>query len=301
MGQCGICGGPTLRHLQCNKIILMRCQKCGVIAQDPIPLQKTVQSWYQMFYSDRGTRFSPFAELLVTFFRYRRAAFVRHRSRPGRVLDVGFSRGLMLTRLKQFGWQSYGITNSPNAFRHGKSLGLHVYQGMLFGAKFHANFFQVVTFWHVLEHLRDPAAYLREAHRILSPEGVLIIEVPNIGSPTARWFGCRWLALDLPRHIFHFSPRSLRWAVEDAGFHVERMHYFSLEHSIFSLLQSMMNAVTGTQNVLLESFKYGNTIPQIQRITHALLGMLLLPIAAIGALLLGIAGRGDIMRMEARK
>ena len=74
--------------------------------------------------------------------------------------------------------------------------------------------------WQALEHVHDPLRVLCEAHRLLVPGGKIVVAVPNMDSLPYRWFGRAWQGLDLPRHLTHFSPRTLHKMLQRAGFQV---------------------------------------------------------------------------------
>jgi hypothetical protein len=93
-----------------------------------------------------------------------------------------------------------------------------------------------ITFWHVLEHLYDPAGWLEEEKTILSSDGKCIIALPNFSSADARWFGNRWAALDVPRHLWHFTPASLSHFVSKQGFTVEKKAALPLDIFYISAL-----------------------------------------------------------------
>lgn len=296
--RCNLCRGTVRFHLRCQNGTLYRCLRCEGISLYPIPPQRILNQYYgDPFYDVSAERFNPFMELLVRFFRFHRANIVCRMHQKGNVLDVGFSRGMMLTFLKQRGWKTYGITNSRNVYEYGKRIGLKVQLGDLPDVTYPTSHFSVITLWHVLEHLRTPERYLRKCHAILRDGGVLIIEVPNSASVPAAWFKCHWFGLDLPRHLSHFTPTTLRTLLHRTGFRVSAIRFFSLEHSIFSLLQSMLNALTGGGNAVFESLKKHTTIPPTRKFVHLALAVLLLPIATLLALAFALVRRGDIMRL----
>ncbi len=107
--------------------------------------------------------------------------------------------------------------------------------------------------WHVLEHLPDPAAAIARAAELLRPGGRLLVSVPNVDSLQARLGGERWFHLDLPRHLFHFGPRSLSAMVERAGLQVARIGHFYPEMEVIGLVQTVLNRV-GIERDLLYRF-----------------------------------------------
>ena len=113
--------------------------------------------------------------------------------------------------------------------------------------------YDVITMWHVLEHLPDPFAAVRHAAELLRPGGRLVISVPNIASLQARIGGDRWFHLDLPRHRMHFTPRSLSALVTRSGMKVDRIGHFYPEMEAIGLVQSILNK-TGTETDLLYRF-----------------------------------------------
>jgi SAM-dependent methyltransferase len=122
------------------------------------------------------------------------------------------------------GWRVTGLDVSEETVADVRAaLGVRVLAGSLPHPDLKPASFDVVTMWHSLEHVHDPLAALREAHRLLVPGGRLMVAVPNIASAPFRWFGPAWFALELPRHLTHFAPPTLRAMLEAAGFRVERL------------------------------------------------------------------------------
>ncbi len=137
----------------------------------------------------------------------------------GRILDVGCGPGKLLRVLRERGWDCYGLDFSSVAVEHARNNhGLNVKLGDLCEAAYKDNFFDVVLFNHSLEHMYNPVEVLKEAHRILKPGGVLLIYIPNAGSFEAHVFGKWWLPWDVPRHLYHFSKKTMSRLIMNAGF-----------------------------------------------------------------------------------
>ncbi len=144
----------------------------------------------------------------------------------GRILDVGCGMGLALAAYRERGWIPFGVELSPVASRYARDvLGLTVHQGELVDARFPSASMDVIQFRHTLEHMPSPSVELKEAHRILRKSGLLVVMVPNAAGLDARLFGRWWVAWDVPRHLFHFTPRTAAAILAKAGFRVEKIAY----------------------------------------------------------------------------
>lgn len=142
----------------------------------------------------------------------------------GRLLDFGCGSGAFLELMHLQGWRVVGIDASEEMVRRIRhELRLPALVGSLPHPEAPPGQFDVVTMWHSLEHVPWPLEVLRSAREVLANGGRLVVGVPNIASAPARWFGSAWYGLDLPRHLTHFSPATLRRMVEAAGFRVERV------------------------------------------------------------------------------
>ena len=138
----------------------------------------------------------------------------------GRVLDIGCGGGSYLYRLKSWGWDAYGVEPSAAGAAQARSLGLHVYQGRLEEAAFPDSFFDIVRLNHVLEHLTDPHGTLCEIKRIVRPDGLVYVTVPNTRSLNFWLFRENWYALDIPRHVVSYSPEALKFLCGATGFEI---------------------------------------------------------------------------------
>ncbi|MBI1806091.1 MAG: methyltransferase domain-containing protein, partial [Ignavibacteria bacterium] len=92
----------------------------------------------------------------------------------------------------------------------------------------------------VFEHLHEPQAALKKFSAMIKPGGLLAIAVPNFQSIQARVFRCKWFHLDVPRHLYHYSPPVLRTMVTAAGFKVVDVNFFSPEHNWAGISESLL-------------------------------------------------------------
>jgi 2-polyprenyl-3-methyl-5-hydroxy-6-metoxy-1,4-benzoquinol methylase len=139
------------------------------------------------------------------------------------ILEVGCSTGRLLQRIhRDYGvplTNLFGVETDRQAAEVARRGGVAVSESALEVTDFNARFDRIV-FWHVLEHLHRIGESLDRVRTLLKPGGQLIIAVPNIGSSDARRYGPNWIALDAPRHLYHFTPETLRKLLKKHGFSV---------------------------------------------------------------------------------
>jgi 2-polyprenyl-3-methyl-5-hydroxy-6-metoxy-1,4-benzoquinol methylase len=156
--------------------------------------------------------------ILFLPWRTRLEAVPPYRAR-GRLLDVGCGSGTYLRAMRDLGWEVCGVEVNAEAARLARERwGLDVRQGTLEEAGLPGSEFDVITFWHTLEHLPSPRRALAECRRLLRPGGLIMLETPNCAGPGARLFGERWFHLDAPRHLYAFTPDTLRRLLAQLGF-----------------------------------------------------------------------------------
>jgi SAM-dependent methyltransferase len=221
---------------------LVRCACCGLIRTDRPPASATMYVYDGT--ADAGARFGP-AQRLVRLFRRAR---VRHFAgrRSGRALDVGCGDGSFLQGLAERGWEVFGTELSASIAATAKQrLGDRVLAEDVETAAYPGASFDLITFWHVLEHLANPLTALAEARRLIKPNGTVLIAVPNIRSFQAQLFKQDWLHLDVPRHRWHFEPRTLALLADRCGFQVERVRHFSAEYGPFGIIQGIATKLGG--------------------------------------------------------
>ncbi len=135
-----------------------------------------------------------------------------------RALEIGCATGGFLVRLHNEGWNAKGVELAESPARQAAEQGFDVHVGTFESAAFAEASFDAVFAWMVIEHLQDPKSTLREIHRILEPGACFAFSVPNFASWERWFFGRCWHAMELPRHLQHFTQRTLRSMLDDTGF-----------------------------------------------------------------------------------
>ena len=136
----------------------------------------------------------------------------------GEILDVGAGTGYFLAAMKKAGWKITGI--EPDALARQQAAQSQGIQLLTAESLFQLPeaHFDVITLWHVLEHVHDLHAYLDQLMRLLKPGGHLMIAVPNYTSADATYYAENWAAYDVPRHLYHFAPGSMIRLLQQHGF-----------------------------------------------------------------------------------
>jgi 2-polyprenyl-3-methyl-5-hydroxy-6-metoxy-1,4-benzoquinol methylase len=143
----------------------------------------------------------------------------------GRLLDVGCATGKFLRLMTTVGWQVAGIEIDSAAAAKARSVTPDVFEGDPVDAPFQPESFDVITSFHVVEHLPQPRAALRRMLEWLTPGGLMIVEVPNFAGTGGVLFGRYWSGLDFPRHLVHFTPATMTAMVERAGGHIVEVRH----------------------------------------------------------------------------
>lgn len=190
---------------------LIECNRCGLLLVSPRPVDMS------LYYPIRG---ETMVKDILNFPSPVRVRLVTKIKARGRILDVGCGQGYFLKDMERLGWEAFGNELSGSGCEFAKNnLGLKdIYNADLLDIDFPGHYFDVVTMWHTLEHMKYPLATLKKINSLLTDDGILIVETPNFSSFQFRFFKEKCYALDLPRHLFGFTPAVLKRILSGAGF-----------------------------------------------------------------------------------
>jgi SAM-dependent methyltransferase len=231
---CALCGGGRFKPaLSCEGFSYVRCAACGLVQINPQPAPADVQRRYaQSFGSDylayelkNEAAFLELQKLALAdaaFDRMERELMERNSGAPA-VLDVGCATGALLAFLRGRGWRTTGVEISPSADYARTERGLDVRRQNLEDCQFPAETFDLALASHLIEHLNDPGAFLREIGRVLRPGAYLMLTTPNISGFQARLMGSRWRSAIFD-HLYLFSKRTITAMLKAHGFTAEGVY-----------------------------------------------------------------------------
>ncbi len=157
--------------------------------------------------------------------------------KTGKLLDVGSGTGAFASEMKQAGWQVTGLEPDEDARKVAVQINNVELNNINLFYELPENNFDAITMWHVLEHVHDLQGYIAKLKSILKENGKLFIAVPNYTSKDAAIYKEFWAAYDVPRHLYHFSPQSMKMLIEKHGMKIEQykpMWYDSFYVSMLS-------------------------------------------------------------------
>lgn len=165
----------------------------------------------------------------------------------GHLLDIGCGNGGFLMLAQEAGWTAEGIDFDAEAVRTAQSRGLTVQLGGIDVLDNRLDRYDVITLSHVIEHVHDPASFLRRLLDLLKPGGTLWLETPNLSSLGSCRFGRAWRGLEPPRHLVLFNRSSLKQLLRSSGFRSLRQHWHGMiVFEMFAASESIARGDSGT-------------------------------------------------------
>ena len=221
---CPVCGSEDFHKVFTVKdytvsagyFVIEECTHCSLRFTQDVPDEQSIGQYYLS--EDYISHSNTAKGLINRVYHFVRKRTLAHKRKliqkatglsKGCILDLGCGTGSFVSEMKLSGWDVTGLEPDPGA----RKLAKEMYELDIAGAdefyRLPAEGFDAITLWHVLEHVHDPEKYIRQLKKILKEKGRIFIAVPNYTSLDAAIYKEAWAAYDVPRHLYHFSPRSM--------------------------------------------------------------------------------------------
>jgi 2-polyprenyl-3-methyl-5-hydroxy-6-metoxy-1,4-benzoquinol methylase len=236
---------------------IIQCANCTLEYTDPAPSKEAIAPYYNFpsYISHTDTKEGLVNKMyhkvrnhtLTQKTNWVQSLFTGHK---GHLLEVGAGTGAFADSMSKKGWKVTAL--EPDASSRQKALDNYNLNILPIEELFHLEpaKYEVITLWHVLEHVHDLNAYMKTFHSLLKPNGRLIIAVPNYTSYDAGYYKKYWAAYDVPRHLYHFSPLS--------------MHYLAKKHKMSIIQKLPMWFDSFYVSLLSEKYKQSGMIGMIR-------------------------------------
>ncbi|QTN38196.1 class I SAM-dependent methyltransferase [Cryomorphaceae bacterium] len=232
------CEDYTVSH---NAFSVMSNEDGGILVTNPRPELEDLGRYYE---SEEYISHTDSAQTLMdrvyqwvrSYSLKKKRNLVEQLTTQRTLLDIGCGTGDFLKELQNNHWSVQGMEPNDAAREKAESkLGITLSQDQSL-ISFEDGSMDVVTMWHVLEHVPDPVDTVAHLHRILRPGGIAVIAVPNFKSKDAEIYGPHWAAYDVPRHLFHFAQNGMKGLFEGRGFSFKKTEPMIFDAYYVSLL-----------------------------------------------------------------
>ncbi|WP_332734464.1 class I SAM-dependent methyltransferase [Flavihumibacter sp.] len=248
---CPVCGDAAIQpvmeakdHTVSGEIFsIWQCNNCKLRFTQDVPDAGSIGPYYQsenyISHSDTKKGLVNSAYHLVRQYTLKqKRKLVQNTSgkNTGSILDLGAGTGAFLNEMKEHGWTVTGLEPDAGARKHA-----HDRYGLSFADaenlfKLNEKSFDIISMWHVLEHVHDLHAYINQIRTLLVEGGLFILALPNYTSDDAAYYRSHWAAYDVPRHLYHFSPLSVRTLLAQHGLEIRSMHPMWFDSFYISML-----------------------------------------------------------------
>ena len=279
---CPLCGGQQLEHaLTCTDFYasgeqfeVVCCAHCGFLMTQNVPIEAEIGKYYETpdYISHSDTQKGLMNRVYHWVRQYmlsQKARLVKQASKlsKGALLDYGTGTGYFANTMVRKGWMVNAIEKSPQARAFAmEHFNLDVDAETAL-PNYQAEKFDVVTLWHVMEHLEHLNEMWEILYRILKERGVLIVAVPNPSSYDAKKYKEWWAAYDVPRHLWHFSPSTMQQFGAKHGFILEAEHPMPFDAFYVSMLTEKYkgNGLSFIKGLWTGTYAWLNTLGKKER------------------------------------
>ena len=269
---CPICGGESYKkhvegkdHNVSGKVFsITECVGCGFRFTNPRPKEEHIYKYYQSinYISHSSTKkglINKVYHLVRSYQLYKKKEIIQKISnmKKGEILDIGCGTGDFLKHMASSGWHAYGVETDRGAkIIAEKKLGKKIEEKLdLLNRE---NKYDVISMWHVLEHVYDVEKYLKKVYKLLKDDGVLVVGVPNCASYDAKKYKGNWVAYDLPIHLSHFRKNNIEALAKKSSFELKQIKplFFDAYYiGMLSAKKSGSSIFSGFFHGLISNFK----------------------------------------------
>lgn len=245
-----ICKDQLVSH---EDFAIQRCDNCDFRFTNPRPDEATIGSYYKseqyISHNDAGKGIIDIAYRAVRNYTLRTKLNLINKlnQKPGRILDVGCGTGAFLETCRKGGWEVMGTEPDFDA-RTIATEKLQITIKPDLNTLVGTNSFDIISLWHVLEHIPNLNQVIPQLHKLLAEQGTLLIAVPNCDSYDATYFGEYWAAYDVPRHLYHFTPATIDPLFKKHGFRLLAQQPMNFDAFYIAMLSTRYK--TGSTNYL---------------------------------------------------
>jgi 2-polyprenyl-3-methyl-5-hydroxy-6-metoxy-1,4-benzoquinol methylase len=250
---CPVCGSAAIKKVLSAKdhtvsgedFSVVECQNCSLRFTQDVPDAASIAPYYKSEEYISHTNTSK--GLINSLYQSVRKRTLKQKRKlveketaivKGSMLDLGAGTGAFVNEMKLAGWETTGLEPDPDARKVANELyGIDLGEISQF-YQLPEKSFDAITMWHVLEHVHDLQGYIVKLRSLLKEKGKLIVAVPNYTSKDAGKYAEHWAAYDVPRHLYHFSPRSMQVLTEKNGLKITEYKPMWFDSFYVSMLSS---------------------------------------------------------------
>jgi len=255
--ECVACGKPMSTdgmvvrdyYQSGNDFLIVSCLNCGLKVTEPKPPIHELSAYYATekyvsHHTGKGGFFLFLYQMVQKWnLRMKIRGIDAQGKHTGDLLDIGCGNGAALKYFNLHGWNGVGVEPAEGARTLAQASGLQVFEEHFLDQAMPGSY-DLITMWHVLEHVYDVPQRLQQIRRLIKPNGLLVMALPNPESWDAQFYGNHWAAWDVPRHLTHFSKKSVMLLAKNAQFEIVQVSPMWFD-SFYIALTSEQNRGSG--------------------------------------------------------